>query len=137
MGHSRFTYQGVLLSLAVLLPVTGSVQRAPAFSGSDLTEPPTSNWLTNGGDLYNRRYSPLDQINRNNVDRLKGVWRTHLGGSGLGSQYSGEAQLIVYEGVVYVVTGADDTFAVSVATGEILWHYEANLDVEIDTICCG
>jgi glucose dehydrogenase len=29
--------------------------------------PPTTGWLTNGGDWFNRRYSPLAQINRDNV----------------------------------------------------------------------
>ncbi len=30
--------------------------------------------------------------------------------------------------MIYVITGADDVFAVSVETGKILWSYEANLD---------
>src|SRR5690606_29220641 len=72
---------------------------------------PTENWATNGGDLYNRRYSPLTEIHRENVGDLKGVWRARLGGSGVGPQYSGEAQPIVVDGVIYIVTGADDVFA--------------------------
>ncbi|MDX1562644.1 MAG: PQQ-binding-like beta-propeller repeat protein, partial [Gammaproteobacteria bacterium] len=114
-----------------------SQQTAPAFSGDDLVELPTTNWPTNGGDWYNRRYSPLTQINRNNVAELKGVWRTHLNGSGLGPQYSGEGQPIVYDGVIYMTTGANDVFAVSVETGQILWSYEANLDRAINAVCCG
>ena len=125
-----------------LLPLVGltqevSITPAPAFSKNELTKLPTSGWLTNGGDLYNRRYSPLTQINRGNVGELKGVWRTHLDGSGIGSKYSGEAQPIVYAGVLYIVTGADDVFAISVETGEKLWTYRAELDPNISTICCG
>ena len=112
-------------------------QPAPAFSGQSLTELPTSNWPTNGGDWYNRRYSPLDAINRDNVGQLKGVWRARLDGSGVDTKYSGEAQPIVHNGVVYVITGADDVFAISVETGERLWTYQANLDQTIDTVCCG
>ncbi|NIW23283.1 MAG: PQQ-binding-like beta-propeller repeat protein, partial [Gammaproteobacteria bacterium] len=78
-----------------------------------------------------------DQINQENVDQLKGVWRARLNGSGIGPQYSGEAEPIVYDGVLYIATGADDVFALSVETGEILWEYQANLDGLIDTICCG
>jgi alcohol dehydrogenase (cytochrome c) len=96
-----------------------------------------TSWPTNGGDLYNRRYSPLTQINRENVAQLKGVWRTRLGGSGDGVKYSGEAQPIVQDGVVYIVTGADDVFALSVDTGAILWSYKAQLDDKINVICCG
>ena len=101
------------------------------------TNYPTTNWPTNGGDLYNRRFSPLTQINRDNVAQLKGVWRTSLGGSGLGVKYSGEAQPIVQDGVIYIVTGADDVFAMSVDTGAILWSHKAELDEKINVICCG
>src|SRR5208282_4441225 len=72
-----------------------------------------------------------------NVAGLKALWQTHLNGSGLATKYSGEAQPVVYEGVLYIVTGADDVFALSVKTGEILWKYQANLDQSISTICCG
>lgn len=102
-----------------------------------LTRLPTSNWPTNGGDLYNRRYSPLKEIHRENVAQLKGVWRTQLRGSGVGPQYSGEAQPIVADGVIYIVTGANDVFAIDVETGEILWDYRANLDPTINSVCCG
>ena len=132
---SKSFYLGIIALCSTSLRV--EAQEAPAFSAEALRALPTTGWLTNGGDLYNRRYSPLDQINRDNVDRLKGVWRARLNGSGIGPQYSGEAEPIVYDGVIYIVTGADDVFAVSVETGEILWEYEANLDGLIDTICCG
>src|SRR6478609_586666 len=110
---------------------------APAFSRTDLVAPPMAGWPTNGGNLSNQRYSPLTEINRENVARLKGVWRARLRGSGLGPQYSGEAQPLVYDGVIYIVTGADDVFAVAVETGNILWEYRANLESKIDSVCCG
>ena len=113
------------------------IEPAPAFTGERLASLPREDWITNGGNVYNQRYSPLDEIERSNVEQLRGVWRTHLNGSGLENKYSGEAQPIVYEGVVYIVTGADDVFAVSVESGELLWSYEAGLDPAIDVICCG
>ncbi len=109
----------------------------PAFSAQDLAAFPMRNWPKVGGDLFNRNHSPLKQINRENVATLRGLWQTHLGGSGLAAKYSGEAQPVVYEGVLYIVTGADDVFALSVKTGQILWKYQANLDQSISTICCG
>jgi quinohemoprotein ethanol dehydrogenase len=114
-----------------------SIDSAPAFTAADLTSLPTTEWLTNGGDLFNRRYSPLSEIDRDSVANLKAVWRTRLNGSGVGTKYSGEAQPIVHDGMIYVVTGADDVFALSVDTGEMLWTYSANLDEAIDVICCG
>jgi alcohol dehydrogenase (cytochrome c) len=110
---------------------------APAFKGEALVRPPTAGWPTNGGNWYNQRYSPLTAIDRDNVANLKGVWRTRLRGSGVGTKYSGEAQPIVHDGVVYIVTGADDVFAIGVDSGAILWSYEAKLDAANDVVCCG
>jgi alcohol dehydrogenase (cytochrome c) len=112
------------------------VAAADDFSAK-LVEPPTDSWPTNGGNVYNQRYSPLARIDRANVATLKGVWRTHLRGSGVGPQYSGEAQPIVHDGVAYVSTGADDVFALSIETGAILWQYSANLDPGLTAVCCG
>jgi quinohemoprotein ethanol dehydrogenase len=104
---------------------------------SDASELPVDSWLKSGGNLFNQNYSPLAQINRQNVANLKAVWRARLDGSGADAKYSGEAQPIVHEGVVFIVTGADDVFAISVKTGQILWKYQANLDEKISTVCCG
>jgi alcohol dehydrogenase (cytochrome c) len=107
------------------------------FSAAKLVAAPTLDWLTNGGNLYNQRYSPLSQIDRTNVGQLKGVWRTRLRGSGMAPQYSGEAQPIVHDGVAYVSTGANDVFALAIDSGEILWQYTANVDQNITSVCCG
>jgi len=115
----------------------GDIAAAPAFTAEELAADPRENWLTNGGSLSNARYSPLDEIDSGNVDELKGVWMTHLNGSGEATKYSAEATPIVYQGVMYVVTGADDVFAVDVETGNKLWVYEAKMPPQIDTICCG
>ena len=114
-----------------------TIRPAPAFSGETLAALPTTDWLTNGGNLFNQRYSPLTEIDRTNVGGLKGVWRTHLDGSGAAPRNSGEAHPIVHNGVIYTVTGDDDVFAISVESGRILWKYRALLDETIDTVCCG
>src|SRR6185295_12766996 len=129
------------VAAAALLVVTVYAQSgggsARDFSAAALTGPSSTGWPTNGGNLYNQRYSPLKTINRDNVAQLKGVWRTRLRGSGAAPQYSGFAQPLVYEGVAYVSTGANDVFALSLDTGEILWQYAANLDPNITSVCCG
>ena len=124
---------------AALLVVSGYAQTKTAsdFGAATLTAPPTGGWPTNGGNLYNQRYSPLSAINRSTVAQLKGVWRTHLRGSGVAPQYSGFAQPVVYDGVAYVSTGADGVFALSIESGEILWQYDAHLDPAITAVCCG
>ena len=118
-------------------PAADAIKPAPAFTPAQLTPAPTTSWPTNGGSLSNQRFSPLTRINRDNIRDVKAVWRTHLNGSGMGAQHSGQAQPIMYDGVLYMVTGADDVFAVSVDTGRILWNYQANLDPKRVKVCCG
>jgi glucose dehydrogenase len=51
---------------------------------------PRDGWRTNGGNLYNQRYLPLSQINRENISELKGVWQARIQGSSVGTKYSGD-----------------------------------------------
>jgi alcohol dehydrogenase (cytochrome c) len=113
------------------------IQPAPDFTASQLAKAPTDDWPTNGGDVFNQRYSALDQIDTSNVSQLKGVWLTHLRKSATAAKYSAEGTPVEWKGVIYVPTGADDVFAVSVSTGDILWERKANLDQTISTVCCG
>jgi quinohemoprotein ethanol dehydrogenase len=113
------------------------IKPAPKFSTGNLAATAGDDWITNGGSLWNQRYSSLDQINASNVSQLKGVWLTHLRKSGVAAKYSGESQPLEYQGVIYVPTGQDDVFAVNAETGEILWEYQAHLDQTISVVCCG
>jgi glucose dehydrogenase/cytochrome c5 len=124
-------------TLAATAPETSNIKPAPAFSAQELTAVPRGGWITNGGNIFNQRYSPLSAINRDNVKNLRAEWRTHLNGSGIGPQYSGQAQPLYYQGVLYVVTGADDVFALDVKSGAILWSYQAQLDPQRVKVCCG
>ncbi len=101
------------------------IKQAPAFDVKQLTTLPTTDWITNGGTLYNQRYSPLMLLNRDNVAGLKALWRTGMG-SGLEPGYAGEAQILVYGDALYVANGANDVFAMDVDTGRILWTYHGN-----------
>jgi alcohol dehydrogenase (cytochrome c) len=130
------------LAAVVVLLVTSAVAQVGRGGGGDfstaaLAAHPTASWLTNGGNLYNQRYSPLTSVNRDNVARLKGVWRARLRGSGTAPKYSGFAAPIVYDGSAYISTGANDVFALSLDSGEILWQYTANVDPDITSVCCG
>ncbi len=134
----------ILIFAVVLTFTSGAAAQAddgiplsPAYSAQQLVAQPTRDWPGAGGNIYNQRFSPLDQINRDNVQGLKGVWRTHLDGSGLEPKYSGEASPVVHDGVLYISTGANDVFALAVESGSILWKYQANLSQTISTVCCG
>jgi alcohol dehydrogenase (cytochrome c) len=136
-----FLSAAVAAAVATLSVASGSAQLKrgadEGLSAATLTAAPAMSWPTNGGNLYNQRYSPLTAINRTNVAQLKGVWRARLRASGAAPQYSGFAQPIVYDGVAYISTGADDVFALSIDTGGILWQYTASLDPGLTSVCCG
>src|SRR5438128_11026949 len=100
-----------------------------------LQAPVGKDWITNGGNLTNQRYSTLKQIDTTNVKQLKGAWMTRLKGSGLGGKYSLEATPLVKDGIMYVVTGNDDVFALDAKTGAIMWEYWSGIDQKIPTVC--
>ena len=102
-----------------------------------LTSPVGKDWVTNGGNMTNQRYSTLKEINIGNVKQLKGAWMVRLNGSGIGGKYSAEATPLVKDGIMYVVTGNDDVFAINAKTGEILWERKSGIDQKITTVCCG
>ncbi|MEP7242805.1 MAG: PQQ-binding-like beta-propeller repeat protein [Gammaproteobacteria bacterium] len=118
--------------VAMVLPLAAhaadtAIKPAPAFKAAQLTALPTTAWITNGGTLANQRYSPLTLLNRDNVAGLKGLWRTSMG-SATGPAHAGQAQILTYEGVLYVANGVNDVFAMDVDTGKILWTYHGNPD---------
>src|SRR3989442_13812842 len=102
-----------------------------------LRSPIGKDWVTNGGNLTNQRYSTLKQIDTTNVKQLKGAWMTRLKGSGAGGKYSFEASPLVKDGIMYGITGNDDVFALNAKTGEIIWEYWSGIDQKISTVCCG
>jgi quinohemoprotein ethanol dehydrogenase len=113
-----------------------TITPAPAFSSTDLSTNPAENWITNGGAVNNERYSTLNQITSANASGLQQAWHIHLG-SGSAAKYSAEATPIVYNGVMYMVTGNDDAVALDATTGQTLWRYDSHIDQTISTACCG
>jgi alcohol dehydrogenase (cytochrome c) len=76
----------------------------------------TDNDTTFGMGYRLNQYSPLDQINKDNIKRLVPVWSTAL------SNEAGElGQPTVYNGVMYVANGSW-TFALDVETGQQIWR---------------
>src|SRR5262249_23275723 len=89
----------------------GSAQAADPEIDGLLRSRIGKDWVTNGGNRTNQRYPTLKQIDTTNVKQLKGAWMTRLKGSGLGGKYSLEASPLVKDGIMYVITGNDDVFA--------------------------
>jgi len=82
-----------------------------------LVAPPAQDWPSYNGDYTGRRFSALDQINPDNVHRLRAQWVFHSTNS-----ESLEVTPVVVGGVMYV-TSANDTFALDARTGRVLWSH--------------
>ncbi len=82
------------------------------------------NWPGVGNDPGCMRYSPLDQINRQNVTRLKPVWTYHTGELEGREGKTIECTPIVIDGVMFVTTGSLRVVALDAATGKEVWQFD-------------
>lgn len=116
----------VFLSLALTLVVAAGAglvaqdQQTPFVPVSDemLWKPDPANWLTWRRTLDSQAFSPLDQINRQNVSALKMVWTRGIVGGRVQ-----EATPLVYDGTMYIPNPGDIIMAMDAATGDLKWEY--------------
>src|SRR5688572_9915210 len=103
-------------ALALLLAASSSfAQRA---------RPADREWKVFGGTAENTHYSPLRQINRDNVARLKVAWSYDTGDAFPGSEL--QCNPIITGGVLYATTPKMRVIAVDSATGEVRWSFDPN-----------
>ncbi len=120
-----------VLSAVILLPaceaeVAVVEETGQAAKGSQVTEArllsagtDTSNWLTHGRTYDEQRFSPLDQVNADNVGDLGLAWYFDIP-----TNRGIESTPLVIDGVM-VVTGSWSTvFALDAKTGEQIWAYD-------------
>lgn len=74
-------------------------------------------WKAYGGDVGSSQYSPLRQINRENVSTIEEAWSLPLG------LESTRANPLVVDGILYLATDVA-LYAVDAATGKLLWRTE-------------
>jgi len=89
-------------------------------------------WLHYGGDAGGSKYSPLDQINRNNITQLKVAWTFNTGDLSDGTVHTPgsafECTPVVVEGVMYVTTPFSRVVALEAETGKQIWSFDPKLD---------
>jgi PQQ-dependent dehydrogenase (methanol/ethanol family) len=94
---------------------------------------PGGEWLSHGRTYREQRFSPLDSVNRDNVDELDLVWSFKFD-----TARGMEATPIVHDGVIYVSTGWSHVHAIDARSGEELWHYDAKIPkAQLAKTCCG
>jgi alcohol dehydrogenase (cytochrome c) len=77
------------------------------------------NWLMYYGNYQGWRYSPLQQINTTNVQRLAVKWKFRTGSGDENFQVTP----LVVDGVMYLTNQRNEIFALQAETGKILWRY--------------
>jgi quinoprotein glucose dehydrogenase len=84
-------------------------------------------WTTYGGDLGNTRYSPLDQINADNFNKLQIAWRFKTDHQGPRPEFQLESTPLMVHGVLYTTAGSRRAvLALDAVTGELLWTHSEN-----------
>ena len=107
---------------AVGLALQAFVPAAYAGTGPGFDDP--NNWPQYHRSYNAWRFSPLDQITKANVKKLKVAWIHQSGTITHGLQ----ATPIVIDGVLYYISADNNVWAVDAATGKTIWHYAAKLD---------
>ncbi|SVA70058.1 uncharacterized protein METZ01_LOCUS122912, partial [marine metagenome] len=93
----------------------------------------TGEWRSYAGDLGSTKYSPLDQINRDNVQDLEIAWRWKTDNFGSRTETYSRVTPIMVNGVLYATAGRRRAaVAIDAATGETLWMYRIDEGVRGD-----
>lgn len=84
---------------------------------------PDTNWAEYNGDGARSHYSPLTQINAENVQQLKTAWTYASGGADtIGNRTQMQCNPIIVDGVMYGVSANTQAFALNAATGQEIWR---------------
>jgi quinoprotein glucose dehydrogenase len=91
------------------------------------SKPAGSEWTTYGGDLASTRYSPLDQITRDNFNKLEIAWRFKTDAMGPRPEFNFQVTPLMVDGVVYSTAGTRRAVvALDAVTGEMKWMHSEN-----------
>ena len=130
-----FRIAAVLLPIALLYGASALAQQADGdfvpVTDAMLEDPDPANWMMWRRTLDSWGYSPLDQVDRDNVRELRLVWSRPLAD---GIQ---EGTPLVYEGVMFFPNPNDITQAMDAATGDLIWEYARDLPPDLGDIFVG
>jgi len=123
-----FMYAALLCLVALVSFPGAQVGRFTPVTKEILENPSPDDWLMYSRTYDAQRYSPLKQINRQNVGQLKVAWTNELG---MGTV---ESIPLVYRGVMYVILPGAGVRALDAATGAPIWEYKREGNVRPKTL---
>lgn len=110
---------------ALALSVSTLVCSSAAWSQSG-TDVYAGDWPDFNGNMAAQRYSPLDQINADNVGSLQIAWRLPTGMFGSQPEFTATFTPLEVDGVLYTTIGAQrDIVALDATSGQLLWQWRA------------
>jgi alcohol dehydrogenase (cytochrome c) len=115
-----------VVTAAVGFPGQAQVERFIPVTDAMLQDPNSSDWLMWRRTLDSWGYSPLDQIDRNNVGDLRLVWSR-----GLNMPGRQQGTPLVYDGVLYMPNPNDVIQAINAVTGDLIWEYRRSLPQDV------
>jgi len=119
-----------------MIPVCAILHLLAATALGDSSIGAPDDWPCYGHDPGGMRYSPLVQINRENVSQLKVAWLFHTGDISDGRsnrKRSGfETTPILIDGVLYLTTPFNRVVALDPETGKQLWAYDPQTELTLD-----
>jgi PQQ-dependent dehydrogenase (methanol/ethanol family) len=83
----------------------------------------TGSWLTVGRTYAEQRYSPLNQIDTQNVAKLGLAWHHEFD-----TDRGQEATPLMVDGVLYTTTAWSKVYAFDARSGELLWSFDPHVD---------
>ena len=89
------------------------------------------NWDNPGGDWAESHFSRLEEINAGNVGELGLAWEYDLGTARVQ-----ESTPVVIDGVMYASGNLGRVYALNAATGEELWTFTPELDMQVNRSAC-
>ena len=120
------------LALLILLSFSSVINASLVVNQTALINP-KGEWLNHGRTYKEQRYSPLTDINKNNVNELDLAWSFKFE-----TARGMEATPILHDGVLYVSTGWSHVHAIDARSGDELWHYDAKVPKsQLAKTCCG
>src|SRR4029450_1517045 len=115
----------IMRKLALLCVACALVATTVSLVGQ--TRPKPGEWTTDGADLASTRYSPLDQINKDNFNKLEVAWRFKTDGLGPRPEFQLQSTPLMVDGVVYSTAGTRRAVvALDAGTGEMIWMHSEN-----------
>ena len=136
MGRRFVFYQetlmGKVLKFSVpVLAAAGAVAVVATLStvrtsGQSTGMPSTKNgdWIAYTADIHGTKYSPLDQINAANFNKLEVAWRFKTDNLGTRPEYKLEGTPLAIRGVLYTTAGTRrSVIALDGKTGELIWSH--------------